>query len=156
KMSVTVPDEPLPPRTLAVGLVQARTPLRGFHPVDAKGEAEIEQVPAGTYEVQVLAGEKQYSVVGLSADGAQVKGHTLTVPAGASATVKLTLAVGVEIQGMAKKAGKPFAEAMIVLVPKDPGEHRDLFRRDQSDLDGTFSLRGVPPGSYALVAIEDG
>lgn len=156
KMSVTVPDEPSIPRTLAVGLVQERTPLRGFHPIGTKGEAEIEQVPAGTYEVQVLGGGKQYSVVGLSADGAQVKGHTLTVPAGASATVKLTLAVGVEIQGIAKKAGKPFAEAMIVLVPKDPGEHHDLFRRDQSDLDGTFSLRNVPPGSYTLVAIEDG
>jgi hypothetical protein len=45
---------------------------------------------------------------------------------------------------------------MIVLVPEDPGEHRDLFRRDQSDLDGTFSLSSVPPGSYTLVAIEDG
>jgi hypothetical protein len=94
--------------------------------------------------------------VGISAEGAQVKGHTLTVPAAASATVALRLSVGVEVQGVAKKAGKPFAEAMIVLVPKDPEGNRDLFRRDQSDLDGTFSLRGVVPGSYTLVAIEDG
>ena len=32
----------------------------------------------------------------------------------------------------------------------------DLFRRDQSDLDGTFSLRDVTPGKYTLVAIENG
>lgn len=156
KMSVTVRDEPSIPPRLAVGLVQARSALRGFHPISAKGEIEMDQVPAGDYEVQALGGDKRYSVVGLSADGAQVKGHTLTVPAGASATVKLTLAVGVDIQGVAKKAGKAFAEAMIVLVPKNPGENRDLFRRDQSDLDGTFTLHSVPPGSYTLVAIQDG
>jgi hypothetical protein len=29
-------------------------------------------------------------------------------------------------------------------------------RRDQSDSDGSFSLRDVPPGRYTVVAIEDG
>ena len=45
---------------------------------------------------------------------------------------------------------------MVVLVPKDPEVDRDLFRRDQSDLDGTFVLHGVVPGSYILLAIENG
>jgi hypothetical protein len=45
---------------------------------------------------------------------------------------------------------------MIVLVPENPAQNRDWFRRDQSDLDGTFSLRGVVPGAYKIVAIEDG
>jgi hypothetical protein len=45
---------------------------------------------------------------------------------------------------------------MVVLVPKDVEGNRDLFRRDQSDLDGTFSLGDVAPGSYTLVAIENG
>jgi hypothetical protein len=31
-----------------------------------------------------------------------------------------------------------------------------LFRRDQSDTDGTFSLRDVLPGRYKIVAIENG
>jgi hypothetical protein len=30
-----------------------------------------------------------------------------------------------------------------------------LFRRDQSDSDGTFLIRGVIPGSYTIVAVED-
>jgi hypothetical protein len=29
-------------------------------------------------------------------------------------------------------------------------------RRDQSDSDGSFSLRDVAPGHYTVVAIEDG
>jgi hypothetical protein len=32
----------------------------------------------------------------------------------------------------------------------------ELFRRDQSDQDGSFSLLNVIPGTYTIVAIEDG
>ena len=44
----------------------------------------------------------------------------------------------------------------MVLVPKNPEGNRDLFRRDQSDLDGTFILHNVVPGSYTVLAINDG
>jgi hypothetical protein len=44
---------------------------------------------------------------------------------------------------------------MVVLVPKDPELHREIFRRDQSDLDGTFTLQGVVPGTYTVLAIEN-
>ncbi len=54
------------------------------------------------------------------------------------------------------RSGKPFAGAMVVLVPRNPGNNRDLFRRDQSDLDGTFVFHNVIPGSYTAVAIENG
>jgi len=45
---------------------------------------------------------------------------------------------------------------MVVLVPKLPESNPDLFRRDQSDLDGTFTLQRVIPGMYTVVAIVDG
>ena len=45
---------------------------------------------------------------------------------------------------------------MVVLVPKDPESNLDRFRRDQSDSDGSFVLQNVIPGSYTVVAIEDG
>jgi hypothetical protein len=44
---------------------------------------------------------------------------------------------------------------MVALVPKDAEAHMELFRRDQSDFDGTFILRGVIPGSYIVVAVQD-
>jgi hypothetical protein len=62
----------------------------------------------------------------------------------------------VEVEGTAKRAGSVSAGAMVVLVPKNPDVNRDLFRRDQSDLDGTFVLHGVVPGSYTVVAIDNG
>ena len=44
---------------------------------------------------------------------------------------------------------------MVALVPKDPEAHLEMFRREQSDLDGTFVVRDVIPGSYTIVAVED-
>lgn len=157
KVSVEVPGEdPLPPR-LAVGLRAGRRVIAGWEPVDSKGEAELKQVPAGRYEVVVIGGNKPYWVVHISAERAEVSGRTVTVAPAASPSVSLTLVAGtVQIQGTAKRAGKAFSGAMVVLVPKDPEGHSDLFRRDQSDLDGTFSLNGVIPGSYTILAIENG
>jgi len=41
-------------------------------------------------------------------------------------------------------------------VPQHPTEEATLFRRDQSDSDGTFTLRQILPGRYTVVAIEKG
>ena len=72
-------------------------------------------------------------------------------------TVALSLAGGtVNVEGFAKRAGKGTSGAMIVLVPKDPETNRELFRRDQSDQDGSFLLRSIIPGTYTIVAIENG
>jgi hypothetical protein len=45
---------------------------------------------------------------------------------------------------------------MIVLVPKNAEGDYDRFRRDESDLDGSFLLKDVIPGSYTVIAIENG
>ena len=43
----------------------------------------------------------------------------------------------------------------MLLVPQEFEQGSELFRRDQSDSDGTFTLIAVP-GRYTLVAIENG
>jgi hypothetical protein len=157
KWSVKIPGEPTIPTNLTVALRSGGRGVAVARPVDSKGEAELPEVAAGRYEVTVFGGAKRYSIERMSAEGADVSGHTLTVTAGSSPSVSLTLVSGsVEVEGMAKKDGKGFAGAMVVLVPKNPEVDHDLFRRDQSDLDGTFILHGVVPGSYTLVAIENG
>ena len=45
---------------------------------------------------------------------------------------------------------------MILLVPQDPENNLPLFRRDQSDSDGSFTLSSVLPGRYTLLALENG
>jgi hypothetical protein len=161
KVSVKLAGATTLPDRLAIGLRSSARSLAGWKLVDAKGEAELPQIAAGRYEVAAWGPPQPYSVQQMSAEGATVSGHTLILPPGASASVSLTLVAGSSnIAGTAKRADKPFAGAMVVLVPKevskDPELNRDRFRRDQSDLDGTFSLQNVVPGSYTLLAIENG
>lgn len=157
KVSAKIAGESTLPPRLGVALRTGNRLVSGYQPFDAKGEAELQQVAAGKYEVLVLGGSKPYSITHISAEGAQVSGHTISVPEGSSISVSLTAVGGnTEIQGTVTKAGKGFAGAMVVLVPDKPEVDRNLFRRDQSDLDGTFLLRGVIPGSYTILAIENG
>jgi hypothetical protein len=61
----------------------------------------------------------------------------------------------VTVEGAVQKKGKPVAGVMVALIPRDPEHHLEMFRRDQSDFDGTFSMGSVVPGTYTLVAVED-
>lgn len=127
--------------------------------VDTKGEANLTDVIPGKYDVVVFSSTQTqaYSAVRIASEAGTISGHSLNVPPGAQLSISLTL-VGssVTIEGFAKRAGKATSGAMIVLVPKDPEANHDRFRRDQSDQDGSFSLPGVIPGSYTIIAIEDG
>ena len=129
------------------------------HPteVDAKGEATFTDVIPGVYDIVASSTTEPYSVVRIASESGTIAGHTLNVPPGAQMTISLTL-VGspVAVEGFAKRTGKAVAGAMIVLVPKDPEANLDRFRRDQSDLDGSFSMPNVIPGNYTIIAIDDG
>jgi len=61
----------------------------------------------------------------------------------------------VNVEGYVKRGDKAAGGAMVALIPKDPQTHLEMFRRDQSDLDGSFTLREVIPGTYTLIAVED-
>jgi len=156
KFSIQIAGEAAPPAQLTVGL-RSGSRVVGASQTDSKGEADLEQIAVGKYEVVVWGTGKRYSVARISAQGAEVSGHTLSVAAGSSPSVSLSVVTGnTDIQGTVTKAGKGFAGAMVVLVPKLPEQDRDLFRRDQSDLDGSFLLHAVIPGDYTLLAIENG
>jgi protocatechuate 3,4-dioxygenase beta subunit len=157
KIKAQIRGETSVPAELNIGLRVRNKQLSGWKRVDAKGEAELDSIPPGKYEVVAWGQGKLYNVSQVAAEGAQVSGRAVEIAAGSSATLSVTVSVGtVEVEGIAKRAGKGFAGAMIVLVPANPEQNHDWFRRDQSDLDGTFSLRGVAPGPYKVVAIEDG
>jgi 5-hydroxyisourate hydrolase-like protein (transthyretin family) len=145
------------PEELHVALRNSKGRLVAWEPVNPKGEVEFHDATPDKYEVLAGSSTKAYSVVSITSAAGETRGHSLTVPAEASLAISLSLVEGtVAVEGFAKRAGKPASGAMLVLVPRNPEANHDLFRRDQSDLDGSFSLHGVIPGSYTLIAIEDG
>jgi hypothetical protein len=149
-------DEPLP-EEWAVLLRDARQRIVAFQAGQASGEVTFEAVKAGKYGILFEAPGKPYAVARISTVAGDTTGHhEVDVAAGASMEVTTELVSGeVLIEGVAEKNGKPVAGVMVALVPSNPETNVDLFRRDQSDFDGTFTLAGVVPGTYTIVAVED-
>lgn len=157
KFQVSMADETSLPAQLFVGLRLPNGKMNRAAPVDSKGEVQLQQVPQGSYEVFAGNSSRGYSVAQITSKDAEVSGHLLNVPAGSSISASLTLFSRMQdVEGFAKKDGKGFAGAMVILVPQDPATHPDLFRRDQTDLDGSFDVKSVVPGVYTIIAIEDG
>jgi hypothetical protein len=147
----------LPPR-IGIGLrnVQHRDAAWEFM-VESKREVTFADVVPGTYDVLAGAASRAYSVIRMTVNGSPVSGHSLTVPPGATLNLSLSLVGGLgDVNGLAQRDGKGAAGAMIVLVPKNPEANHELFRRDQSDLDGTFTFHSVIPDAYTVIAIENG
>jgi hypothetical protein len=65
---------------------------------------------------------------------------------------------GGTIEGTALDAEKkPFPNAEIIAVPSDPKlrKHVDLIQKTTADQQGRFKLRGVRPGEYLAMALEE-
>ena len=153
---VQVVGEAKLPVPLGVAMRNAKGRVVTGANVNPEGEATFRNVVAGEYTFVAGSPTKPYSVKIASGSGAP-DGRKLNVPAGSSLEVTLSLVGGeTTIEGVAQRSGKPFSGAMVVLVPKDPQSNHEQFRRDQSDMDGTFSLLQVVPGSYTVIAIENG
>jgi Carboxypeptidase regulatory-like domain len=121
-----------------------------------RGAFSFPSVPPGEWELSAESGGRQLPIASITAGNRTRAGNAITVR-DRPLTVVVSVAEGTtSLQGFARKNGKGAAGVMVVLVPKDLTALEGLVRRDQSDSDGSFSLRDVVPGQYTLVAIEDG
>jgi hypothetical protein len=122
------------------------------------GSFAIENVPAGPQVLELSIVQPQdFMVKKIDAKGAKVSGTTIETDGTQEVSLIVTVAQSSSrIEGTAMKNGKPFAGAMILLVPEDGKEMERRVRRDQSDSDGTFRLPVVLPGKYLLMALENG
>jgi hypothetical protein len=122
-----------------------------------KNAADFRQpIPSGTYELALTNGRGEF-IRSISAVGARSLGRTVNIKGTGNVELKVSIGHGMgQVTGTVLRDGKPFAGAMVMLVPEHPGENGILFRRDQSDTDGTFTLAGAIPGKYTVLAIENG
>jgi len=121
-----------------------------------RGRFSFPAVLPGAWELEAVGGGTQLPVVALAINGKQQVGNRLVVEDHALSVVAQVRPGSGRVDGFTRKDGKSFAGAMIVLVPEDLAQIEELARRDQSDSDGSFSLLDAVPGSYTVVAIEDG
>jgi len=149
-----------------------------------KGQFNFGPVPPGSWTLWAASANKEWQIFSITADGKTRSGNQLAVQ-DRTLSLAVTVSDGAtRIEGFVRKTGVPsdrslspgwksgvpsdgslspgfkdgkgLAGVMIVLVPQNPGANVGLFRRDQSDSDGSFALLDAIPGSYKIVAIEDG
>jgi Carboxypeptidase regulatory-like domain len=126
--------------------------------VSSAGEFSFKNNPSeiGNYELLIVEPQGLF-IRNLSSTGAKTSGRSFQITSAQDLTITINASKGTgHITGTALKNDKPASGVMIVLAPLDLRSNPALFRRDQSDSDGTFSLNAIAPGRYTLMAIEDG
>jgi hypothetical protein len=126
--------------------------------VGEKGQINFDSgfLTPGRYSVYAINGENSI-VSSVKATGAQVVGQTVQIAGGKPVELEISMSNSLaKINGTARRDDKPVAGAMILLVPENAEMNLPKFRRDQTDSDGTFTLRDVLPGRYRMLAIDDG
>ncbi len=121
-----------------------------------RGAFSFAAVPPGAWELWAGSSETTLPIISIAAGSRTHAGNQITVR---DRPLSLVVTVGLgetRVEGFARKDGRSVPGVMVVLVPKNKLAYRGLIRRDQSDSDGSFSLRDVVPGQYTVVAIEDG
>ncbi len=112
-------------------------------------------LPAGRYGL-LLANTPELYMRDVTVKGGVYSNGVLEVAEGAHIELAITAARGLnKVDGVVLNGNKPVAGAMVLLLAQDLSL-RNYVPRDQSDSDGTFTLRWAPPGRYTLLAIDDG
>jgi hypothetical protein len=147
--------------TLFLSPLDSALSARGASALSNQGSFSFPSVGPGRWELRALSqnsggGGKMMTIVSTTVSGSTHAGNLVTVR---DKPLTLTVALNdseTRVEGFARKDGKGMPGVMIALVPKESATYRALMRIDQSDSDGSFSLRDVAPGEYTVVAIEDG
>jgi hypothetical protein len=153
----TAPGVPLAGRAIIVlqpagGAGPAVAPAQ----IEGGGSFKVDNVPPGSWLVEVMGQDTQLPVLDLGLRGSRAQtGNRITVEDKPLALVVTVSTGNTRLEGFARKDGKGQAGAMVILVPKDAAAIPELARRDQSDSDGSFALLNVAPGDYTLVAVDD-
>ena len=144
------------PENLSVTLAPADGRRGDGQKVSPDGTFVFHGVAPGAYALIVVGGGRQLPVLHMRTAGREIEGDRLQIGSDPVALAATAAEGSVTVNGFAKRNGQGLGGTMVVLVPRHPGANPYLFRRDQSDSDGSFSLYRIVPGRYTLIAIEDG
>jgi protocatechuate 3,4-dioxygenase beta subunit len=127
--------------------------------VNSDGTFELKNVPGGIYQLLVATRSnnlRDYFTKSIILGGRDVADSGFQVLPETFLDIVVS-ANGANIAGTVVDAnGQPVANATVVEVPS--AEHRsrlDLHQRDTTDASGHFSLRGLNPGKYTVLAFEE-
>lgn len=135
----------------------SREGMQGVRTLDDDGRASIAALQPGQYQVLVTKG-LPLTVLSMTVQGATQSGGVVNIPetGDVSLTIVADAAAARDVRGRVVRGEKPEGGLLAMLVPSKNPENVTLYRFDQSDSDGTFTWRAVPPGEYLMFALETG
>lgn len=116
-------------------------------------------VPAGTYFVRAMgdsATNEGWFLKSVASGGSDLADSGLTVSGGTVVMDLIISANGATVDGVVvDHKGDRLANAIVVAVLESRLRSRtDRYRKTAADQSGRFTLRGIPPGDYTLLAWE--
>ncbi len=127
--------------------------------VSDNGSFEWKGVPPGNYYVALVGdsgANADWYLKSMNAGGRDSEDSSISVSGGAIALDLVASTNGAIVDGVVvDQKGQPVANAVIVAVPEARLRARvDRYRKTVSDQSGHFTLRGISPGNYTLLAWE--
>lgn len=131
----------------------------GSAAVKEDGTFEIEDVAPGNYQVAVYTPSEKYRdwyLKSLLFGGREVA-DTGFAASGETSLDVVVSAKGASIEGkVVDGAGKPAAGVFVLTLPSSGKLGRpDSYQTTKTDANGSFLLRGLNPGDFAVVAVEN-
>jgi hypothetical protein len=125
---------------------------------DERGKFTLKGLSADRYLVEVREvnyGPERFYVKSVRFGGQDVTEEGLDLTGGATGSLQITLSLEVaQVDGVVQDSdSKPVSGATVVLVPDS--RRYSLYKQEQTDQYGAFSLKGITPGNYKLLAWED-
>jgi len=121
------------------------------------GSFTMDNIGPGDYRISVAGMPPDYYIkeARLGANDILQNGFSITVPESDRFEVLLSPNGG-QIEGDAvDEHGDPMRGIQPVLVPDRDRGRRDLFKTATTDQNGHFTMKGIPPGVYKVLAWED-
>jgi hypothetical protein len=148
---------PIDLRSTTVGLVPRESVFPSPEPamVQPDGSFALAQIQSGNYMLRVAGLPEGFYVKSTRYLDRDVLESDVQVESEAAGTVSVLLGSdGAQLTGTVVDDGsRPLARSTIVLVPDKTRRHRvDQYRVAVSGPNGAFTLRGIPPGEYKLLA----
>jgi hypothetical protein len=141
---------------LSLEAVDSSTYQNPIGSICAQGAFNFSSIPSGRWLLTAVSGGRVLSVTSIAIGSKVHAGNLITVGDRPLSVMVNVSQSSTRLEGFARRNGKGVAGVMVVLVPRQITSLDSLVRRDQSDSDGSFSLRDVVPGDYTVVAIQDG
>ena len=121
------------------------------------GSFVIPRVPERKFQVDVTGLPPEVYFASAKYSGREVMNGGFLVSGATKSSLEISIASsGGVVAGVVRNGqDEPISNGIVLLVPAN-SEKRDLYRTASTDRFGVFSITGVPPGEYGVLAWSDG